>query len=63
MCMTVSTRADWIFVVVVVSVHVCARVSECCARVCERVSVCVCVCERASDREREREYGFLKYSI
>ena len=47
-----------------VSVHVCARVNECCARVracvcvcvCVYVCVCVCVCvcERASDRERER---------
>ncbi len=46
-----------------VSVHVCARVNESCARVCERVCervcvcvcVCVCVSERASDRERGRE--------
>ena len=47
-------------------VHVCARFSECCARVCERVCVhvcvCVCVCVvcegervRGGGRQRERE--------
>ena len=33
MCMTVNTRAHWI---PFVSVHVCARVKESSARVCER---------------------------
>ena len=44
-----------------VSVHVCAPVSECCARARARVCVCVCERERASDRERNkvREYGVL----
>ena len=37
-----------------VSVHVCARVKESCAR----ARACVCVCERASDRDREIEYVF-----